>query len=305
MRGVAAHIPPLPLEQAMAGFRIEELAPGVFARIGSRPLDTNSGIIVGDDGVMVVDSGYSPAAARDLADDIARITAKPVTTLIVSHHHWDHAWGNQVFAGARIIGHVNARTAMETEPESQMAMVRGMAAMAASWYDLTPETFTAQIAELRLTPPGITYSDTLSLWTGGREVRLCYLGPGHTFGDTFVYLPAERVLFAGDMVCNHLIPVVGDGDPFNFGRVLAEVARLDLAAIVPGHGGLAGRKELDEFRACLASLCAEVATARAQGAPDPRAAFACVSLTDFGDWHGRELLPGSVRRIYRALDQGG
>lgn len=289
----------------MSGYRIEELARGVYARIGGRPLEPNSGIIVGDEGVVVIDTAYSPAAARDIAADIARLTPRPVTTVIVSHHHFDHSWGNQVFAGARILGHANARTAMQADPAGQVQAIRTFAPSAASWYGLTPEAFSAQLDELRITPPTATYTDAVSLWTGGREVQLRYLGPGHTFGDTLVWLPAERLLFGGDMVCNHLIPVVGDGDPFNFGRVLDQVGDMAPAAIVPGHGALMGRQELGEFAACLRALCTEVAAARGAGAPDPRAAFAHVRLADFAGWHGREMLPASVRRIYRALEAAG
>ena len=107
----------------MPGFSLEELAPNVFARIGGRPLDPNSGIIVGEDGVTLIDSGYAPAAAREIVEDIARLTSKPVTTVIITHHHWDHSWGNQVFPGARIIGHANAHTAMQADPAAQIRSV--------------------------------------------------------------------------------------------------------------------------------------------------------------------------------------
>ena len=289
----------------MTGFRIEELAPGVYARIGGRALEPNSGIIVGDDGVTLIDSGYSPAAARAILADIARLTPKPVTTVIISHHHFDHAWGNQVFAGARIIGHANARTAMQADPAAQVSGIRGfIGPHVEAWYGLTPDEFNAQLDELEITPPSATYTDSLSFWMGGREVQLRHLGPGHTFGDTLVLLPAERLLFGGDLVCNHLVPVV-DGDPFNFDRILDEIAAMDLAAIVPGHGDLAGREEVRAFAACLRALVGEVAAARDAGAPSARAAFEQVKLADFADWHNRELMPGSVRRIYRALEAAG
>lgn len=287
----------------MSDFHLEELASGVFARIGPRPLDPNSGIIIGDEGVTLIDTAYSPAAARDIKADIARLTAKPVSTVIISHHHFDHSWGNQVFEGARIIGQANAHAAMAADPTGQIDGIRAMAARmnVGGWYDLTTEQFDRQLDELVITPPTTTFTDRMSLWSGDRELELRHPGPGHTHGDTLVYLPAERILFGGDLVCNHLIPVV-DGDPFNFVKILDEVGAMDLAALVPGHGALGGAAEARAFGSCLKGLCDEVRAARDAGAPDPRAAFEHVKLADFADWNGREMMPGSVRRIYRALD---
>jgi cyclase len=287
----------------MTGYHIEELARGVYARIGGRPLDPNSGIIVGEEGVTLIDSGYSPAAGRAIREDIARITDKPVTSVIVTHHHFDHSWGNQEFSGARIIGHANARTAMAADQPVQLQGIRNMAPTAGPWFGLSADQFNQQLDELTITPPTATYTDSMALWVDGREVQLRYLGPGHTQGDTFIYLPAERLLFGGDMICNHLIPVVGDGDPFSFGKVLDRVdAEIDVSAIVPGHGPVSDKRDLRDFNACLRELCDAVSEARDAGAPDPRAAFEQVSRRDFGGFHGREMLPGSVRRIYRAIE---
>src|SRR5262245_6709340 len=102
----------------MPSWRIDELAPGVFARTGVHPLQPNSGIIVGDEGVVVVDAGDSTAAGRDLRVDVVRLTTKPIVAVVISHHHFDHAWGNEVFTDARILGHANAGRNMLTEPEA-------------------------------------------------------------------------------------------------------------------------------------------------------------------------------------------
>ena len=283
--------------------KLTELAAGVFARTGTRPLETNSGIIIGGGGVTVIDSGYSPVAARALKADIATLTDKPVTTVIITHHHWDHSWGNQEFPGARIVGHHNAAMAMSSDQEGQVRFVHGFAPTAAPWYGLTPEQFRAELDGLHLIAPDTTHSGGMTLHTGGTELQLRYLGPGHTHGDTLVWLPAARVLFAGDMVCNHLIPVVNDGDPFGFARALDAIATWDAAVVVPGHGVLSSTSDVREFRSCLGHLTEEVRAARAAGAPTPKDAFGRVHLGDFAGWNGVELIPGSVRRIYRAIEE--
>jgi len=88
-------------------YHLDELASGVYARIRTGAVQPNSAFIIGDEGVTLFDTTYSPAAAREIAADIARVTPKPVDTLVISHHHWDHSWGTQVFAAARVIGHAN------------------------------------------------------------------------------------------------------------------------------------------------------------------------------------------------------
>jgi cyclase len=166
---------------------------------------------------------------------------------------------------------------------------------------ISAEQLVREIEELQPTPATLTYTHSATLWNGGREIQLRYFGPAHTYGDTLVWLPRERLLFGGDVVCNRLIPVVGDGDPLHFGDVLDAVLALEPQTIVPGHGGLAGTHDVREFQRCLRALCDEVRLARKDGAPDAAAALERISLSDFADWAGRDILPGSVRRIWDVL----
>jgi len=286
-----------------ADYRLEELAPGVYARLGRGPVQPNCAFIVGDEGVILFDASYSPAAGRAIAEDVARVTAKPIATLVLSHHHWDHAWGAQVFGGARVVAHAGARRALQERAAAQLAALREQPARPASWMEIPPARLVDELDELHISLPVLTYSETLSVWSGDREIQLRHFGPAHTYGDTLLVLPAEGLLFGGDVVCNRLIPVVGDGDPFGFIDVLEQVAGLGASMIVPGHGRLAEPRALAAFRACLVALCDEVRAAREAGAADAEAALAAVRLADFPNWAGRDLLPGSVRRIWQRLGE--
>ncbi|MGD9890487.1 MAG: MBL fold metallo-hydrolase [Dehalococcoidia bacterium] len=287
----------------MPEWRIEELAAGVFARVGIHPLQPNSGIVIGERGVLVVDSGYSATAGRELLADIRRITPLPVSTVVISHHHFDHAWGNQVFEQADVVGHTNARSNMlgETEPYKQRMIA--FAPTSSQWYGLTAENLTRQLAETRITPPDSSFDDRMVVDLSGQRVELLHFGAGHTNGDTLVYLPESKVLFGGDLICNHVLPNAMDGDPLHWPDVLQQAGRLDIEVVVPGHGPVGNRTMIGDFNRCLNHVTAEVEGALNDGAPDPRAAGAHLRLDDFGDWAGHELLPGTVRATYRALER--
>ena len=289
----------------MSDWKLEELAPGVFARTGARPLEPNSGILIGDGAVVVIDSGYSTAAGRELLADVRRLTDRPISTVIITHHHFDHAWGNDAFPGAEIVGHDNARQNMEADPEAYRASMTAFAATAAAWYALTPEELAAQFEQTGITPPTATFTDRMTIDLAGQRVELLHLGAAHTTGDTLVHLPDAGIVFGGDVICNHVLPNAADGDPLHWPSVLAGVSGLGVQRIVPGHGPVGGAAVVTEFQAAIERLTGEVQGALDAGAPDPRAASAHVHLDDFGDWAGRELVAGTVRRIYRALEARG
>jgi glyoxylase-like metal-dependent hydrolase (beta-lactamase superfamily II) len=266
-------------------------------------LQPNSGIVVGDDGVLVVDSGYSAAAGREILADIRRITPLPVTCVVISHHHFDHAWGNQVFDQATVVGHTNARTMMLGETESYQQRMIAYAPTSSQWYGLTPDDLARQLAETRITPPDVSFDDRMIADPPGHRVELLHFGAGHTSGDTLIYLPESQVLFGGDLICNHVLPNAMDGDPLHWPAVLEQVGHLDINAVVPGHGGVGDRSVIRDFDRCLAGLTAEVGRVLDDGAPDPRAASDHLHLGDYGDWAGQELLPGTIRSTFRALER--
>lgn len=284
-------------------WQIEEVGVGVFARTGAfHPLQPNSGIIVGADGAVVVDSGYSAAAGRALLADVRRVTDQAIVAVIISHHHFDHAWGSEAFAGAEVIGHERARANMLADPAGYLAQMTRFAHQPAGWYGIDEAELVRQFDELALVPPTRTFAGRERLDLGGQLVELLHLGPGHTDGDTLVYLPEAGVLFGGDLVCNHVMPNAADGNPLHWPAILAEVEAMPVDVIVPGHGPVGDRRMAGEFAGVLGALREEVQDAIDAGVPDPRAASTRLRLADYGDWAGHELLAGTVRKVYRMLE---
>ncbi|HET9831364.1 MAG TPA: MBL fold metallo-hydrolase, partial [Vicinamibacterales bacterium] len=205
-------------------FRFNKVREGVYHAVGTGTLAVvgNSSFIVNDDDVVVVDDHVSPAAAWVLLEEIKAVTNKPVTTVINTHFHFDHAHGNQIFDNkVNIIGHeftrqmllsnstamplyknyvtgipaqiddLKKRLAAETDASRQAALKTQIS---------VAENNRAAQAELKPTPPNVTLTDRMTLYRGGREIQIRFLGRGHTGGDVVVFLPREKVVMTGDFL---------------------------------------------------------------------------------------------------------
>ncbi len=174
-------------------WRPEELEPVVFARAGMHPLQPNSGIIVGNAGVLVVDCGYSTAAGRDLLVDVRMVTPLPVTRVVISHHHVDHAWGSRP-SRTRCWSATRMPSGRWPPSRRRIARMIASAPTSAGWYGVRPEELALPFAETRITPPSVTFAGRMDGDLPGQQVELRYLGAGHTDGDTLVSLPQARIL---------------------------------------------------------------------------------------------------------------
>lgn len=228
----------------------------------------NTGVIVGEDGVLVVDAAYFPSRARADIALIRRLTDRPVRYLVNTHWHGDHTHGNAVyratFPGLTILGSRTNRSYIDINQERRRAYGRspstaGTAAIArldsilASGRDSTGRAFSTEerraladniaehrtelreLASIEPAPPTLLFDGTMTLYLGRMRVDLQDRGPGNSPSDVTVYLPAERVLFSGDLV---VLPV-----PYAFGTtplpwiaVLRDIEATPIDALVPGHG---------------------------------------------------------------------
>ena len=244
-----------------------EIAPGIFlfrtAPYGEVGLDGNSIAIVSNDGVLVFDANGTPAAAAAILAEIRALTKQPVRYLVLSHWHWDHWYGAEVYKAAypdlTIVGHEKTRALMAgpaiefNRPgverglpgylkslETKLAAADGTAPSEPATAALRERVemaryFLEQKRSVHHTLPTVTFTDRLDVTLGERRIQILNYGRGVTPGDAFVYLPSERVLITGDLLVNP-ISFALSCYPTEWLAVLDRLDSLDAAVIVPGHG---------------------------------------------------------------------
>lgn len=212
--------------------------------------DQNIGVILGDGEALVIDTRSTYPHARAIRADLLDLTPFPVTVVVDTHGHFDHAFGNAVFRPATIWGHDRCVTFMERTGEARKP------AIARDEPDLA-----ADLAEVVIDPPDRTFAESATIEVGGRPLELRYLGRGHTDHDIVISVPGADVLFAGDLVENGNVPFFGDGYPLDWVATSAAIVPLVSGVIIPGHGDHA-RREFAETQAAsferLASLARDV-----------------------------------------------
>jgi cyclase len=312
-----------------AAYKFQQIQPGIYSVLGTGTLNVgaNSAVIVNADEVMVVDSHITPEAARVMLREIKTISDKPVRFLVNTHFHFDHTDGNQVFApGVDIIGHEFTRRKLAGDFLHEPIFVNSVAALPKQIADLEsraaaeqdPATKTRlqqqlavqrayqeQLKEIRPTPPNVAFSDTMTLVRGGREIRLLFLGRGHTGGDVVVYLPAERVVCTGDLLVNGIANLV-DGYVNEWPAALDKLAALDFDDVIPGHGEpFKGKERIGYFQAYLRDLWAQASKLHEAHVPAEEAAKR-IDMTShkahFPTIAGPGVNPVAMARIYAVME---
>jgi glyoxylase-like metal-dependent hydrolase (beta-lactamase superfamily II) len=202
-----------------------ELAKGVYALTAEG--DPNSGVVVGDDSVLVIDARATPAMAKELVAHIRQVTDKPIRHVLLTHYH-----------AVRVLGAAGYEERVNTiASDVTRAMIeeRGQEDMA-SEIQRFPRLFRAKETIPGLTWPNLVFHQKMTLWLGSREVQLLHAGRGHTAGDTIAWLPEEKVLFAGDLVEYGATPYCGDAHFGDWPGTLDRLAALGPQALVPGRG---------------------------------------------------------------------
>mgnify|MGYP006271731417 FL=1 len=222
--------------------------------------DPNTGVVIGDDCVMVLDAQATPVMAQDVLRHIRTVTDKPVKHVVLSHYHAVRVLGASGYGAANIIA---------SQDTYDLITERGQQDYE-SEFERFPRLFNAIETVPGLTWPNIVFKGAMTVWLGSVEVQLLQLGRGHTKGDTVAWLPRERVLFSGDLVEFGATPYTGDAYLRDWPATLDNLAALQPLAVVPGRGAaLTTPQQVAEgfagTRAFVTEMYESVRDARAAG----------------------------------------
>jgi glyoxylase-like metal-dependent hydrolase (beta-lactamase superfamily II) len=212
--------------------------------------DPNTGIIIGDDAVLVADTQATPAMAQDVIRRIRAVTDKPIKYVVLTHYHAVRVLGASAYGAQQIIASEDTRDLIVERGEADKASEIGR--------------FPRLFSNVETVPPGmtwptLTFNGKMTLWLGELEVQLLQLGRGHTKGDTVVWLPQERTLLSGDLVEFDATPYAGDAYFKDWPRTLDNVAALKPLALVPGRGpALQGEAQVAAGLQATAGFIADV-----------------------------------------------
>jgi glyoxylase-like metal-dependent hydrolase (beta-lactamase superfamily II) len=188
--------------------------------------DPNTGIIVGDDGVMVIDTQATPLMAREVIRRVRRVTSKPIKYVVLTHYHAVRVLGASAYKAGHIIASRGTLGLIQERGRQDMASEIGR----------FPRLFRGTGSIPGLTWPTLVFDSALTVMMGKLEVRILHLGPGHTGGDAVVWLPAQKVLFSGDLVEYNAGIYTGDAHLEEWPNTLQELRALKPRALVPGRG---------------------------------------------------------------------
>ena len=274
------------------GTEIVELADGMYARLHENL--TNAGIIIGDEGVMIIDSLRMPSFARDLKDDVKLITDKPIKYVLDTHAHWDHSWGNEEFPDSTIIGHKNCYLEM-TDPDWNSEWRSKITSSNDPW--------SSEANLVNITPPNLTFETSMSIYIGGRELEILHLGKAHTSGDIFIHVPSEKLVFTGDVIQKERVPYLGDSYPNDWLDTDDRVSELPINKFVSGHGDIGNHDDLMEARAFIHALVGGTKKTIEDGKGKDEAQTQVIeSMTSrFANWVGFDTMDEKFGDVYTKL----
>jgi cyclase len=210
--------------------KVDQLAAELYFHEGDLAKGhCNNGWIIFEDYVLVIDANF-PSGANEILPKIRSLTDKPIRFAFDTHHHGDHAYGNQIWVenGATPIAHTGVVDEMKKYETGYYGGKPGR------WEDTAKSR--SDVAATKLKPPSVLFPREMVFDDGKHRVELMHLGVAHTHGDAFAWLPKERILFTGDACVNGPYNYVGDGDVEKWVATLDAARKLGARVICPGHG---------------------------------------------------------------------
>ncbi|MDH6628586.1 cyclase [Streptomyces sp. LBL] len=268
--------------------RVQEVSDGIYAY--HQPDGTwwinNTGFLVGRRGVASIDACSTERRTRAYLDAIRAVTPQPVRTLINTHHHGDHTFGNYLFDRATIVGHESVRTGIQAWGEPRSAPF---------WTEV-------EWGQVQLEPPFLTYTDAVTLWVDDLRCEVRHVGTAaHTTNDSLVWIPERGVLFAGDLLFNKGTPFLVQGSVAGAISVLENVvAPLGADTIVPGHGPVGGPELITDVLGYLRFVQETAREGMASGLSPLQAAYE-TDLGPHAELADSERIVGNLHRAYAEL----
>jgi len=308
--------------QSKENAELAKIADNVYARIVTPDGDAvgNAGVVILSHSVLVFDTHFTPEAGQALLSEIRALTPKPVLYVVNSHAHPDHTHGNQVFEGALLIGSTaTRRDVLEVDlPSLNRSMGIAQSQVENLRRDLSKETDMMQLQQMReqikdredyiqmmsrlkIKAPFVTVDDSLKIQDGKDEVRILYLGKGHTDGDLVVFIPAQKIAFVGDLFFNEAIPNVQDASLLPWTTTLEQVLKLDADKFVPGHGAVGSRKDVEEFLGYFRELQSLVKEAVDRGDTMEQVTKDLTVPPKFSSYRFQNFFPANVQKMYTEL----
>jgi cyclase len=274
------------------GPRVKKLADGVYVHTG-KGFDSNSGIILTSEGVVVVDTGQNPIESRDIMETVKKLTPMPVRIVIDTEPHADHTTGHYVFPQAVVIAAAGGGDSMKAADRAAPDRIKNLAA--------TSPEMKAALEGYKFIPPHIEYHDRMTINFGGKTIELIYMKGVHSESDSAVWLPKERVVFSASAFVvnqvNILRPFVTIPDILAAGKMMRA---LNPENVVPGHGTPGTVKIFDDGEKYYALLTQRVDALMKQGKSldDIKKEL---KMPEYASWGNQERMPTNVDAAYKAL----
>ncbi|KQX23380.1 MULTISPECIES: MBL fold metallo-hydrolase [unclassified Sphingomonas] len=287
---------------------LHDLGNGHFAYL--QPSGTwgysNAGLIIDGDQSLLVDTLFDERLTAEMLDAIkasTRLGAGDITQLVNTHANGDHTFGNRLVANARVIATEAGAHEMEHEaPPEMLAAIMAQAPQMGALGEYLQLIFGPfDFAGVKLRLPDETFTGDKTIMVGDKQVDLIQVGPAHTGGDLLVHVPADRILYTGDILFVEGTPIMWAGPVRNWIAACDRMLAMDVEAIVPGHGPITDKAGVRAMRTYLAYVETETRKRHAAGM-DAWEAAQDIALAEFGAWEDPERIAVTVDTIYREID---
>jgi glyoxylase-like metal-dependent hydrolase (beta-lactamase superfamily II) len=262
---------------------------------------SNAGLIVDGEKTLLVDTLFDLRLTREMLDEMrdAVPAARAIDVLVNTHANGDHTFGNQLVNGAQIIATRATADEMAERPPSHLAELvnnrRQLGPGAEFLYEVMGKNF--KFDDVVYTPPTRTFEDRLTLKVGDKAVELLHVGPAHTRGDTLIYVPQDRIAFAGDIMFVGGHPVIWAGPVENWIAACDTILGWDVDVIVPGHGPITDKSGVARFKGYLEYIRDETRQRYDAGLSYYDAASE-IALDPYADWLDPERIVINVASLY-------